>query len=1067
MQSTINLFENAAKTPGSVRRYKSEASLALLGGKPKVTKPYPFPPFMMKEFIDAFELIDPSKKESALVAWEKTHQPLLEFLKKNCDRQDSVELTGKVLQAMMIMLGKHPGSLLHELIALHQVRNSINFNKNEEGSNTHRVAMREREKKVFETILKVWKLLDDSDISRNLLLKNGCLERALGVIQQHAMNSGVATISIDECKEALLILRVYRPTAKSYRQKLFDSFEHNRNIFHFLIDLNTVNNANTASEVLSYTERALGNSLLLHSVDLTDVSNVKFYQLKQLKGEWEKFFLRDKKKYLGDLVAQMTDFLMDDDVFGKNIERMRVWHGILREVGSNSIVNQNYPRLCERMGIEPKVAVATSDTLAGAGENSFFALDRLLGEPVSRDSTQQQLVIDQRPEREEEPPVESAVIEERDAPVQLQEPEEGAAPFLESESTFASEFIEKFKECLTNNNHCNDLIKMTLQFCTEALQLDNRSEPRLLEVYAFSAQRALDAKLRENKQIKLQEIYGDFYTIFQAITVSSRQLINTTLKQAMPFYQNASVILLQLGRMISPFSQGDYSEDVKKLHESMLETRCAKDKTELQTLTHYLDNKNFAWADIYNKPGKERAEKRRYYEALCVYLLVDLLNRDESNITLEEKWLIVKTREASKAGTESLFYNALSFIAAVPPVLKENALYKEAVLITNESLMNQRRESYITRLCEKYPQAHSISENKIEKQDFQQSRLEKERLEIISALKLSADGKEHDETDSVGSQSTSKNSILTGSVALSTMTGRRSIIGGRKSVGSLYSSRSHKTENSQDDFSIVTKNWEELYNKFGVPSEAINPIESMTEVNFKFIIKNFAGIYQNESTANEEERPSIKLLHKAFEMTQSTVSLKRTASASPSMYGKVGAAKDVPLDEVNLMPYFAPLILKKGEVQVVPYVFAMYCTYMAERKKHAYEVKSHEIEFMMKNLRHLYMQRDALNEFSLNLGDNAIAAAANIIAVEWDKQLKSLEAQATNTLTEVLLKTFKKSLEQHRNARLNAEGKHIKFETPLDHITDRINRLAELAKKLEKDLTGYNLSTKAKIFGKK
>jgi hypothetical protein len=176
---TINLLQEIIAKPLKVARYSTRFTIrswsAGLGINLKFSqlkKTYPFSLEMFQSFVEAFKTVQGEhlsvKKEipdATTVEFSDYESSLVIFLKKHCDGARSIELTKAVLAAAIEFINQHPGSLLHEFMILHQLRETLKF----AGSADYAQRMLEREYVILQRILSIHYLLDDEcnpEISR-------------------------------------------------------------------------------------------------------------------------------------------------------------------------------------------------------------------------------------------------------------------------------------------------------------------------------------------------------------------------------------------------------------------------------------------------------------------------------------------------------------------------------------------------------------------------------------------------------------------------------------------------------------------------------------------------------------------------------------------------------------------------------------------------------------------------------------------------------------------------------------------------------------------------------------
>lgn len=186
MPTTIELLQTIIDTPLEVKRYASSFIQAkkresLFTGRSD--KAYPFPASMWQAYIAIFKSQEVQGAHPCVqVPIPEKPYPreydytLVYFLKKHCDKVDSQRLTQAVLKAAQIFIEQHPGSLLHEFMMLHQLRETLSFKHSSDYDST----TLEREITVLQQILQIHEVLEPK--SNTSLTRADSIQRALSLV---------------------------------------------------------------------------------------------------------------------------------------------------------------------------------------------------------------------------------------------------------------------------------------------------------------------------------------------------------------------------------------------------------------------------------------------------------------------------------------------------------------------------------------------------------------------------------------------------------------------------------------------------------------------------------------------------------------------------------------------------------------------------------------------------------------------------------------------------------------------------------------------------------------------
>ena len=169
--TTTDLLNSIKTSPGTVNLYVGD-ELALFGGKPKSTQSFPFPPEIMYEFVEEIQTLQQKSQYSSILAsienYKARHESLLFFLHTyRIKGVTNTNLVNLVLSAMIKLFENHPGSILHEFMGLHQLRNAFNFNK-KPGRREVRDGLIAKEREIFQKIQEIHFLLENNLIEKTI-----------------------------------------------------------------------------------------------------------------------------------------------------------------------------------------------------------------------------------------------------------------------------------------------------------------------------------------------------------------------------------------------------------------------------------------------------------------------------------------------------------------------------------------------------------------------------------------------------------------------------------------------------------------------------------------------------------------------------------------------------------------------------------------------------------------------------------------------------------------------------------------------------------------------------------
>ena len=381
---TIDLLQEIITNPLKVARYSTQFMRRRLGfGELKNT--YPFSPEMFQGFVEAFKTVQrehPSVTEripDTTVKLSDYESSLVVFLKKHCDGTQAIKLTKAVLAAAIAFINHHPGSLLHEFMMLHQLRETLKF----AGAADYEQKILAREHAVLQQILSIHDCLDDQ--CNPEIPRVDRIQQALRLISQDER------VSLDHRKLALLMLESYHISSASYASGRFDAAAHESKNFRFILELSTIQAINelaahaTAPSARPAVNSALSRHEKIQTVTVALGDNVEIIsQPKTLGPLWEAFFeklfISSRGKDPATIMTEvvMGNFLINQRAFTKPLQ---AWFAEFDQyyagMNGEDIISQNYYNLYGFMNNqgqlpegarEPVRAVAQKDVVSSTNQ---------------------------------------------------------------------------------------------------------------------------------------------------------------------------------------------------------------------------------------------------------------------------------------------------------------------------------------------------------------------------------------------------------------------------------------------------------------------------------------------------------------------------------------------------------------------------------------------------------------------------------------------------------------------------------------------------------------------------
>ncbi len=601
------------------------------------------------------------------------------------------------------------------------------------------------------------------------------------------------------------------------------------------------------------------------------------------------------------------------------------------------------------------------------------------------------------------------------------------ADFPPENSLFANQFMTAIQHYYSSDLECADKNAIVVALIDQTLSWYEQAKKRGVIARAPQALHELK-KLLQTTERSLNNAYRYLYAILQA-TVFATRLKQAKVEEIRPFFQDAGATLMQLSAQVAS-EEGLPAhtwmlQQVDSTHRPLLEILTYKDEQKVRlvhdndvlsnTSEHLhkaavsiLEKLPFIWQSLYPLVSSDQAvdckrvEGRRRVEALCADVLARILAKKPGTLTIAEETLVVRVAEDyASQKTTTPFYNAFRFLVVTHHDVETG------VALVGSALAIERGKMLYGELFRRLSLFNLAGS----------SRQERVMTEYLTAYVEKLQPTVSGVSDSIDWDITSDAS-------------------GRKSTRSSSSAYTFRSAGSGKSAVLRGSIHAMAFEKAGVINEGVKSIwstiflkESLSKIEVKFILKNYEGICQNTDFDKDQ---STLLLHKAFDWlrelpsTQSNISTGGMFSRGPKEIEHIASN-----DYNGLMGYVIPK--KEG----FPELFARYCQYQVERMSQSGQLmKTYEIEFIMRNLRNLYIHKNLLDN-----GDALVASTLSLVSAEWNKQLDKLEAKATLAPEDVAaIKAH-----YHMTHDDNKPSKRIKGGEELKVICERVSALYDKA----------------------